>query len=129
MNGKRARDGGSLGVERHVEPRVLAEIVEHVCKILGLARDEAVAHAGRQHEIGERRNHFLAADLHGHALALGQPDVITPLLVEGGHEFLLCFTLDVQAEDIARLDCLKILAALLAPEAERLHKRGKGGVA
>ena len=37
--------------------------------------------------------------------------------------------LDVQAEDVAGLDGLKILAALLAPEAERLHERGECRVA
>ena len=129
VNGKRARDGRALGVEGHVEPRVLAEIVEHIREILRLARDKAVAHAGRQHEIGERRNHFLAADLHAYALALGQANIIAPFLVEGRHKLIFRFALDVQTEDIARLDGLKILPALLAPEAERLHERGECRVA
>jgi|GEM_PF-6885731 len=75
------------------------------------------------------RDHFLAADLHAYALALGQANIIAPFLVEGRHKLIFRFALDVQTEDIARLDGLKILPALLAPEAERLHKRGKGGVA
>ena len=49
--------------------------------------------------------------------------------MEGRHELVFRFALDVQAEDVARLDGLEILAALLAPEAERLHKRGKRRVA
>ena len=121
MDGERARDRRSLRVKGHVEPRVLAEVIEHIRKILRLAGDEAVAHAGREHQVGERRDHLLAADLHGHALALGQADVVAPFLMEGGHELVLGLALDIQAEDVAGLDGLKILAALLAPEAERAH--------
>ena len=68
-----------------------------------------------EHEIGERRDHFLAADLHAYALALGQANIIAPFLVEGRHKLIFRFALDVQTEDIARLDSLKILPALLAP--------------
>ncbi len=125
VDGERARDRRSLRVKGHIEPRMLAEIVEHIRKILRLAGDEAVAHAGREHQVGERRDHLLAADLHGHALALGQTDVVAPFLVEGRHELVLGLALDVQAEDVAGLDGLKVLAALLAAEAERAHHFGE----
>ena len=42
MDGQRTRDGLAL-VEGHIQPRMLAEVVEHVGKILRRTGDEAVA--------------------------------------------------------------------------------------
>ena len=125
---ERACNRRPLGVKRHIEPRVLAKVVEHRGEIFGLSRDEAVTHAGRQHEFGERGHHFLPADLHGHALARSEADVVAPLLVEPRHDLVLGLPLDVQAEDVARLDGLEVFAALLAPEAEAAEHLGKGRV-
>ena len=128
MDGERSGDGRIIRAEGHVKPRVLAEIVEHIRKIFRLARDKAVAHAGREHQLCEGGYHFLAADPDRDALSLGKADVVAPFLVEACEQLVLGLSLDVQAENIARLDGLKVLAALLAAEAELMQHGGKGGI-
>ena len=107
---------------------MLAEVIEHGRKVFRLSGDEAVAHAGREHEIGKCGNHFLAADPDGHTLALGKADVVAPFLVEVCEELFLGFAFDVQAEDVAGLDGFEVFAALLGFEAEALEHGGEGGV-
>ena len=63
------------------------------------------------------------------ALALGEADVIAPFLVEIRKKLLFRLSFDVQAEDVARLDCLEVFAALFGAEAEALEHGRKGGVA
>ena len=128
VDGERSSDGRTLRVEGHIQPRVFTQIVKHIRKILRLAGDEAVAHAGGEHQLGEGGHHLLAADPDAHALALGKADVIAPFLMEAREKLLLGLALDVQAEHIARLDGLEILAALLAAEAEALKHFGEDGV-
>ena len=54
---------------------MLAKVIEHGGEVLGLSGDEAVAHAGGEHEIGKCGNHFLAADPNCHFTAMGCPGV------------------------------------------------------
>ena len=129
MDGEGAGNRGIVGVERHIEPGMLAEIVEHCRKVFGLAGHEAVAHAGCEHQIGERGDHLLAADADRDALALGEADVIAPFLVEIRKKLLFRLSFDVQAEDVARLDCLEVFAAFFGAEAEALEHGRKGSVA
>lgn len=75
---------------------------------------------GREHDAGEIRHHFLAADAHLHALFHGEADVIAPLLVERGHELVLRAAVEPEAEDEFWLDRLEILAAVARAEAEVL---------
>ena len=128
MDGERAGDGGIFGVEGHVEPCVLAEVIEHGGKVFGLSGDEAVAHAGREHEIGKCGNHFLAADSNCHTLALGKADVVAPFLVEICEELVFGFAFDIQTEDVAGLDGLEVFAAFLGLETEALEHGREGGV-
>ena len=127
MDGQSAGDGAAF-VEGHVQSAVLAQVVQHVGKVLRLAGDEAVPHAGGEHQIGEGGNHLLAADLHLHALFLRHADVVAPLLVEARHDLLLGLALHVEAEDVPGLDGLEVLAALLVFKAEALEHVGEGGV-
>ena len=125
VDSQRARDGRTRGVKGHVEPAVLAEVIEHGRKILGLSRDEAVAHAGGEHQLGKRGHHFLAADSDRHAFALGKADIVAPLLVKTSQQLFFCFSFDIQAEDIARLDGLKVLTAFLAAETQLVEQACK----
>ena len=126
-DGQGACDGLAL-IEGHIEPGMLAQIVQHVGKIALVAGDKAVAQTGLQHDAGEVRHHLLAADAHLHALFLGQADVVTPLLVERGHDLLLVSAVQIQTEHELGLDGLEVLAALLDTESIGAHERGKGPV-
>lgn len=102
-----------------------AQVVQHIGKIVRIPCHETVAHAGDEHQLGKCRYHFLAADPDLYPLAVGQTDVVAPFLMEPRKQLVVGLPLHVQPEHIPRLNRFKALAALLAPEAQRVHEIGK----
>ena len=107
---------------------MLTQIIQHRCKILRLPGHKPVANAGNQHQLCKGRDHLLPANPDLDTLAGRQADVIAGLLMEGGQQLVVRLALQVQAEDIARLDGFKCRAGMPAAEASILHHLGKDGV-